>query len=83
MTLLLLTGLATNRECLILKALGCNLLARVIVHIEDVEMLHGSLLLARHMILVGLQCGTGLSQGVNYPQFLHWTFVRYDRHEVA
>ena len=75
MTLLVLSWSRCDRECLILETTSRYLLARVILHIEQVEMILWSLLLTWHLILISLKCWAWVCQCVDYPQLLHLALV--------
>ena len=51
-------------------------------HVEDVQVVFGSIHLARHLVAVSLQRGTGRSRGVDDPQVFHLALVGHYGHEM-
>ena len=68
---------------LIFEAIGTNLLAALLLHVEKVEMGLRGASLSRHLVFIGFQRGAGLGGVMHYPQLLHVSLVSQGRHEIA
>ena len=70
-------------QALVLVGGHAHVLAAVVRHVEHVEVLHGSLHLAGHLVFVGFQGGAGRGEGVDDPQLFHLAVVDGYRGEMA
>ena len=68
---------------LILEAIGANLLAALLLHVEKVEMGLRGASLSRHLVFVGLQRGAGLGGIMHHPEIFHVTLISQCRHEIT
>ena len=81
--LFLLARFRGYRQGLVLEAARGDLAARVVVHVEEIEMVDRSLGLARHLVFICFECGTRLSHRVYDPQIAYGTLVGDDRGKVT
>ena len=81
-SLLFLYRLRFQSEPLVLPCRHLYFLTGVGCHIEDIQMFLRSFHFSRHLIFVGFERWTRLSYGIDYPQRLHSSVIRYYRYEM-
>ena len=82
-SLIVLARLYSNRDCLTWETLDINLFARIVAHIEQIEVRNRALFLAWHLIFVGFKRRTRICQRIDNPQLFNLSFILDLRQEVA
>ena len=73
----LLNRTVFQTDGLVLVGIYLHLLAGVVCHVENKQIINRSFHFSGHLVTVAFQCRTGLRYGVDNPKFFYSTFVGY------